>query len=199
MNSSAVLLALEPVIDAFEALEISYHLTGSVASSAYGTARSTLDVDIVADLRELNVQALIRRLQSDYYIDRDRVSDAVRHRSSFNAIHLGTMLKIDVFILKGRAYDQVAFGRARKETIGEGGEQRQFTMISPEDLILNKLEWYRQGGEVSERQWSDVVGILKIQRLGLDFQYLRRWAAELSLNPLFQRAVLESGLEGEKG
>ncbi len=194
MSAPAILLALEPVTDALEALGIAYQITGSVASSAYGIARATLDIDIVADLREQHVSDLIMRLQKHYYVDEERVQDAVRRRSSFNAIHLSTMLKVDVFILKGRSYDQVAFGRSRKDTIVESENARRFALASPEDLILNKLEWYRQGGEVSERQWSDVVGIFKVQRQELDADYLRRWAADLGLAELLQRAAREAGL-----
>ncbi len=194
MSTPAILLALEPVTDALEALGIDYQITGSVASSAYGIARATLDVDIVADLREQHVSDLIMRLQKHYYVDEERVQDAVRRRSSFNAIHLSTMLKVDVFILKARSYDQVAFGRSRKDTIVESENARRFALASPEDLILNKLEWYRQGGEVSERQWRDVVGIFKVQRQELDAEYLRRWAADLGLEELLQRAGREAGL-----
>jgi hypothetical protein len=194
MSSAAIRQALEPVIDAFEALGISYQIGGSVASSAYGIARATLVVDIVADLREQHVHDLAGRLQEQYYIDEERVREAVRHRSSFNAIHLRSMLKVDVFVLKGRSYDQIAFSRARKDTIEESENLRQFFLASPEDLILNKLEWDRQGGEVSERQWNDVVGVLKVQQQALDFEYLQHWAAELGLTALLQRALCESGL-----
>jgi hypothetical protein len=126
VSLTAIRQALEPVIDAFEALGISYQIGGSVASSAYGIARATLDVDIVADLREQHVRDLVERLQGQYYIDEERVREAVRHRSSFNAIHLGSMLKVDVFVLKGRSYDQIAFSRARKDTVEESENPRQF-------------------------------------------------------------------------
>ncbi len=194
MSAPAILLALVPVTDVLEALGIAYQITGSVASSAYGIARATLDVDIVADLREQHVSDLITRLHKDYYVDEERVQDAVRRKSSFNAIHLSTMLKVDVFVLKDRSYDHVAFGRSRKDTIVESENPRRFALASPEDLILNKLEWYRQGGEVSERQWSDVIGIFKVQRQELDADYLRRWAADLGLAELLQRAAREAGL-----
>ncbi len=194
MSSTAILLALKPVLDALDALGVSYHIVGSVASSAYGIARATLDVDLVADLREEHVRDLARRLQDQYYIDEERVFDAVRHRSSFNAIHLSTMLKIDVFVLKRRTYDRIAFGRGRTETIAGSEDMREFALASPEDLILNKLEWYQTGGEVSERQWKDVIGILMVQQQALDFDYLRIWAAELGLTHLLERALRESGL-----
>jgi hypothetical protein len=194
MNAPGILQALEPVVEAFEGLGIRYQIGGSVASSAYGIARATLDVDLVADLNELPIHSFVEALRDAYYIDEDRVSDAVRRRSSFNVIHLATMIKIDVFVLKSRPYDRVAFGRARMENLGEDEATRRYYVASPEDVILNKLDWYRQGGGVSERQWNDVLGILKVQQSSLDREYLRHWAEELGLPDLLQRALQDSGL-----
>src|SRR5262245_61525890 len=91
--------ALDPVADAFEALGVVYRVGGSFASSALGVARTTLDVDLVADLRSAHVAPLVDRLQSEYYVDSDMIHDAIRHRTCFNVIHLATMVKIDVFVL----------------------------------------------------------------------------------------------------
>jgi hypothetical protein len=165
-----------------------------VASSAYGIARATLDVDLVADLNELPIHSFVEALRDAYYIDEDRVSDAVRRRSSFNVIHLATMIKIDVFVLKSRPYDRVAFGRARMENLSEDEATRRYYVASPEDVILNKLDWYRLGGGVSERQWNDVLGILKVQHLSLDVVYLRHWAEALGLSELLRRALQDSGI-----
>ena len=194
MKSPDVLRALEPVIQVFEALGIRYQIGGSVASSAYGIARSTLDVDLVADLHENHVRPLVEKLHSAYYIDEDRVRDAVGGRSSFNLIHLESVVKIDVFVLKSRPYDAAAFARTRLESLEEGGPARQLCIASPEDVILNKLDWYRQGGGVSERQWNDVLGVLKVQRSSLDMEYLQRWALVLGLSELLQRARSDADL-----
>ncbi len=102
MNAPGILQALEPVVQAFEELGIRYQIGGSVASSAYGIARATLDVDLLADLNELHIHSLVHALHNAYYIDEDRVRDAVLRRASFNVIHLETMIKVDVFVLKSR-------------------------------------------------------------------------------------------------
>jgi hypothetical protein len=197
MNSPGILQALEPVIEAFEQLGIRYQIAGSVASSAYGIARSTLDVDVVADLNEQHVEPLVRALHHAYYLDEDRVRDAVCRRSSFNAIHLETMIKVDVFALKSRPYDIAAFARSRPEHLGEDKATRLHYVASPEDVVLNKLDWYRQGGGVSDRQWNDVLGVLKVQQFSLDMEYLRHWAEALDFSDLLVRALRDSGLPSD--
>jgi len=135
----------------------------------------------------------VKRLEPSYYIDADAVRDAIRRRSSFNAIHLDTMLKVDVFIPKSRLFDQEELRRVRQELLVEG--TRSFYTASPEGTILNKLEWYRMGGEVSDRQWNDILGVLKVQDRALDLAYLRRWAANLGVTDLLERAFVDAGLE----
>jgi hypothetical protein len=118
------------------------------------------------------------------------MKQAVAARRSFNLIHLETMLKVDVFVSKGRAFDRQAQHRARPEPIGEG---RPFVIASAEDVVLAKLEWFRAGGEVSERQWTDVLGVLKTQGVGIDVRYLKRWAPDLGVTDLLDRALKEAG------
>jgi hypothetical protein len=196
VNAPSILQALEPVVQAFEALGIGYQIGGSIASSAYGIARATLDVDLVADLNGNQIRPLVDRLLDAYYVDEERVRDAVARRSSFNVIHLESMLKIDVFVLKSRLYDRVAFARARMQNLGEAELPRHhYYVASPEDVILNKLDWYRQGGCVSERQWNDVLGILKVQQYSLDIEYMQRWADALGLSDLLLRALRDSGMD----
>lgn len=119
------------------------------------------------------------------------MKDAIRHRFSFNAIHLATMLKIDVYLPKVRPFDQEIRRRTRQELL----EEHAFYIASPEDTILTKLEWYRMGGEVSERQWNDLLGVLKMQRVRLDFAYLQRWATNLHVEDLLERAYEDAGLD----
>ena len=104
--------ALDGVVAAFDAMGVSYLVAGSVASMAYGVMRTTLDVDVVADLRQEHVRPLAAALADAYYADAQMIADAVRERASFNVIHLETMFKVDVFVLKRDAYDQQAFARA---------------------------------------------------------------------------------------
>ena len=191
MTASDLLGALEPVVDAFEALGVRYYVGGSLASSAHGVPRASIDADVVADLREAHVERLVAGLQGDYYIDEGRVRSAVRSRSCFNAIHLATMFKIDVFAAKGRPFDDQALGRARPRALDEAPNARQFVVASAEDTIIAKLEWFRLGGETSDRQWSDIVGILKTGETRLDYGYLARWAGSLEVNDLLERARQE--------
>jgi hypothetical protein len=191
MNAPNIIDAMAPVIDAFEQLGVSYYIGGSVASTVYGIPRTTLDADIIAELRLEHARPLVLQLQDQYYIDEDAVKDAIRHRFSFNAIHLATMLKIDVYLPKVRPFDQEIRRRARQELL----EEHTFYFASPEDTILTKLEWYRMGGEVSERQWNDLLGVLKLQGTSLDFAYLRRWAVSLNVADLLVRAYEDAGLD----
>ena len=193
MNSSQVLAAITPVIEVFEQLGVLYHIGGSVASSIYGILRATIDADLIADLRLEHVRPLVIQLQTDYYIDEDMIRDAIKRRSSFNVIHLDTMLKVDVYIPKFRSFDQEELRRAQQEVLLE--ETRPFNVASPEGTILNKLEWYRMGGEVSDRQWNDILGVLKVQGTSLDIDYLQKWAANLRVTDLLERALVDAGLK----
>jgi len=188
---SDLLSALIPVVDALERLGVAYQIGGSVASSVYGVPRATMDIDLVADLRPEHVQPLVALLQEQYYVNPEAIHEALHRRSSFNLIHLETMVKVDVFVLRDRPYDQEAFRRTRRDTLAEEWG-REFCLSSPEDVILNKLAWFRMGGEVSERQWNDVIGVLRVQANALDVPYLRHWAAVLGLADLLERAFREA-------
>lgn len=162
MTDSDLVAALRPVAEAFDELGVRYYLGGSVASSAHGIARASLDADVVAALDPRHVDSLLARLMPGYYVPVDRLRSAVATRSSFNLIHLATMFKIDVFVSKGRPFDREAAARARAQAIDEGPDAARFPVASPEDTVLAKLEWFRLGGETSERQWWDIVGVLKV-------------------------------------
>lgn len=184
--------AMLQVIDVLEALGVPYLIGGSFASSVYGTYRATADVDLVADLKSEHVTPLVKALRDQFYIDDELVYDAIRQRRSFSAIHLTTMFKVDVFIPQRRPYSQMQLERRVKQVIWPEPECSAY-LASAEDNVLAKLEWYRLGGEVSERQWRDILGVLKAQGDRLDVDYLRRWAVELNVADLLKKA-LEQGL-----
>ncbi|MGH2518087.1 MAG: hypothetical protein ACRDHP_20785 [Ktedonobacterales bacterium] len=192
-----VFSAMIPVIDAFEQLGVTYYIGGSVASSRYGIPRSTLDLDLVADLRLDHVQPFVQQLQETFYVDESAVREAIQWTSSFNLISLSTFVKIDVFIRKTRPYDQEAFQRVRVSPVSEAEESRPVHWVSPEDLILAKLEWYRMGGEVSDRQWNDILGVMKLQGARLDLTYLRQWGQSIAVADLLERALVDAGLADE--
>ena len=180
------------VTQTLEQLDIRYAVGGSLASSLHGVMRSTLDVDIVADMRLEHIQPLVAALSKDFYADDEMMRSAIEHQSSFNLIHYETAFKVDIFIRKSRAFDQMQLERRRSSVIATDPEQSVY-ITSPEDTILAKLEWFRMGGEVSDRQWRDILGVLKTREGALDMDYLRKWAGELKVTDLFERALKETG------
>jgi len=150
-------------------------------------------VDLVADLRVEHILPLVERIQAAYYVDEAMIREAVRDTASSNLIHLATMYKIDVFVLKRGEYDRQAFLRADLRPLDSEPDSPLFFVETAEDVILNKLRWYRLGGEVSERQWSDVLGTLRVRRSSLDHAYLRRWAQSLAILDLLERALKQAG------
>ncbi len=192
MSPSDTFEAIAPLAAELERLGVAYYIGGSVVSSMHGIPRSTLDIDIVADLSPKHVAPLVASLKSLYYIDAGMIQDAIARRSCFNLIHLATSFKVDVFIVKNRRYDRAVFERTRKSPLDAANPSAQFFFASPEDIVLAKLEWYRLGDEVSERQWNDVLGVLRIQAGALDRAYLTRWAAELGVADLLEKAWREA-------
>lgn len=191
MHEFNILTAVQPVIEALEQLGVRHCISGSVASSAYGIPRSTLDVDIAAELQLDQVDPLTARLASDYYLDEDMMRDAITQRASFNLIHFETLLKIDIFVTGQESYSQEVLRRRRKDTLAEEPENIECHLASPEDVVLNKLRWFRLGDETSEQQWRDILGVLKVQAEALDIPYLRQWATELEILDLLERAFAD--------
>lgn len=179
------------VIEALEALGVPYLIGGSVASALYGVERMTMDADVVADLRPEHVAPLVQRLGESFYMDVPAVLEAILRQSSFNMIHQATMFKVDIFILKHRPFDQMQLSRRIEQPVAFEPEQRAY-FASVEDTILAKLEWYRLGGEVSERQWRDVLGVIRTQADRLDLGYLRQWAPELDVADLLELALVNA-------
>jgi hypothetical protein len=186
-----IILAVTPVIEAFEKLAIRYYIGGSLASSAHGVIRATSDVDLIADLDSNHVAPLSEMLGKEYYLNANTIADAIKRRACFNLIHLGTMFKVDVFASKSTLYGQAAFERTLTRTLLED-TPKLFFVASPEDTILSKLEGYRLGDEISERQWTDILGVMKAQAENLDRAYLEKWAAELRVADLLEKASKEA-------
>jgi hypothetical protein len=182
-----------PVVTALEATGVPYHIGGSVASSTWGFPRSTQDADIVADLQSAQIAPFVALLQDDFYLDVPAIETAVRQRGMFNLIHLESMFKVDIILPKRTAFAAAEAARAQATPL-TGTPGQMVRLASPEDTILHKLQWYRQGGGVSERQWLDVLGVLKTQNTGLDRAYLEHWAIQLGVAELLTRAWGEAGL-----
>lgn len=180
------------LLQALDRLEIPYMIGGSGASSVHGLTRTTGDIDMVAKIGADDVQSLVTELHPDFYIDGQQVRTAIEHSRSFNVIHYRSSYKFDIFPLTGDRYQQAQFGRRRFETSSVfTGALLELAVSSPEDVILSKLRWYRQGGGVSDQQWNDVLGVIAVQRDKLDLPYLREWAQYLDLLDLLERALTE--------
>lgn len=190
MNGEASRITLL-VARVLEQIGIPYAVGGSLASSLHGIMRSTIDVDFVADMRFEHIPPLIAAVSQDFYADDEMMRNAIKHRRSFNLVHLETAYKADIFICKQRAFDKLQLGRRRLLAIAANPEQSVY-VASAEDTVLSKLEWYRKGGEVSEKQWRDILGVLKVQAGNLDIEYMKKWAVELGVEDLLERVMSEA-------
>lgn len=192
-NQSELTSALRPVVTFLENSKTRYFVGGSVASSYHGASRSTLDVDLTVQLSEASVPELCAALGGQYYLNEQSIRSAIRRNSCFNLIHLDTSFKVDIFVSDSSPYSEVSQERA---IIGEVGDDPPLPvrMASVEDIIVIKLDWYRVGGEISERQWSDLVSVARLNAKLLDVAYLRNWAHKKGLSQLLERLIKETSV-----
>jgi hypothetical protein len=185
---SEPLLVVARLARAFDDLGIRYLVGGSLASAIYGKPRATQDVHLVAEIAMPDVGPLASDLAADFYVDPDMIRDAIRRRACFNVVHLATMFKADVFIGRDDAWSREEMVRARTEEIDTPDGRAAVRFASPEDILLHKLVWYKLGDQVSDRQWGDIVGVIRVQADSLDVAYLRSWAPALGVSDLLARA-----------
>jgi hypothetical protein len=176
------------IVEVFEQIHIPYLVGGSLASSLHGIPRATQDADIVAHIKPEHVQPIVKALESAFYVSENAIHEAIRHRSSFNAIHLGTMFKVDIFILGDDPGSQEEMRRRERYQVSEEPPEELY-LASAEDIILHKLYWFQLGGGVSERQWNDVIGVLQVRGETLDLPYLQRRAADLGVEQLLAQTI----------
>ena len=186
MIPADALEALGPLLDALAALGIPYHVGGSVASSIWGPPRTTRDADVVIALTSAQVPALLPLLTPHYYVDPATFTQAVRQRGTVNLIHFDLSYKVDVFVLGQAPFHQAALARA--VPVPHPDAARTVAVTSPEDIVVQKLAWYRAGQETSERQWLDVRGVLQMQEATLDQAYMAAAATELGVGDLLAEA-----------
>lgn len=138
---------LERVVQTLERLRIPYLVTGSVASMAYGEPRLTNDIDVVAGIRAEHVAGLLASFPAEeFYLDDEAVHDAIDHETQFNIIHPASGLKVDVMVRKDTPFDRSRFARAR---LLRPAESYTAAFASAEDVIIKKMEYYREGARRS--------------------------------------------------
>jgi Nucleotidyl transferase AbiEii toxin, Type IV TA system len=183
------------VADALERCGLRYVVGGSVASSISGEPRSTLDVDIVVELAEANVDALVTALGEDFAANDEGIRRAVRRRSTVNIFHEPSATKIDLFVAGGSPIDAIQLERRQRVQVATK-PARYLWVYTPEDILLQKLRWFRMGNEISDRQWRDVLGILLVQGNAIDREYLADAAERLGVADLLERALEQTKRRG---
>lgn len=179
---------LRYVVETLETLGVDYMVSGSQASIYYGEPRMTQDIDIVADVTLSHLPALLERFAPpEFYLSEEAAREAVLARGQFNIIHSSTALKIDVVVRKDTPYHRVEFERRRREPILPG---RTAYFARPEDVILNKLLYFQQGG--SDRHLRDIAGMLRVSGAEIDTRYINEWAQRLGVDGVW-RAVRQRG------
>lgn len=182
--------AFEPLRSALERAGIRYAIGGSWASTAFGQARFTNDVDILADVTEENIERFLDSLPNTFYVDGEEALTAIRHGRSFNAIYMPMAFKFDFFPAAAFALGTEELDRAIYLSDTELAKAPA-PFVTPEDILLAKLFWFRSGGEASEMQWRDVQGIARTRANTLDRLYLRRAALKLGVGDLLERVLKE--------
>lgn len=177
-----------------EALGVPYVIVGSIASTIHGEPRGTLDVDVAILLQPGRASELGAAFERDFFVDRKGLGEALRTGGPATMIHREQHVKVDLDPRPDSGIHAEERRRAHRVRLGEGADS-EVSVQSPEDTVLQKLVWYRKGGEVSDRQWRDVQGVLKARHRALELGYLRTWGAELGVADLLERAFREAGLD----
>ena len=185
VGENAIDIALK-VARALTVVGAEYFVGGSLASSLQGEPRATNDIDFVIALPIGKVAELATALGPDFEVDTDTLRDAVLRASCANAFYLPVVTKIDFFGRGYEPFDESEFSRRRSMTVTASRES--LVVKSPEDTVLRKLLWFREGGEVSDKQWRDIVSVLQISGDKMDQAYLAAWASQLNVNELLERA-----------
>jgi hypothetical protein len=177
------------VVEALVDLGVTYMIAGSFASNVHGVPRMTHDADLVVDLDESAARALVQRLRTEFYVSQEAALEAVQQRRMFNALHLATGFKVDLVIRKDRPFSVEELRRRQPGDLAG----RRVDFASAEDTILSKLEWAKLGG--SSRHYDDALGVARLQRQRLDWDYLERWANEVGVAELLERVRREQPFE----
>jgi hypothetical protein len=178
------------VSEILESLRIPHVLGGSVASTYYSEWRTTNDVDFAVAMRSNHVEAFLARTHQDFLVDAEFVREGVRSQRMFAMIHRGTYMKVDLYVRPASGFFRSQLDRARHAPIRRSPPGSAW-IPTHEDVVLQKLCWYKLGGCVSDQQWRDVIGVLKVWHDRMDVSYMSQWAAELEIDDLLKAALAD--------
>jgi hypothetical protein len=179
---------LRVVANVFETLGLRYFVTGSTVTIFFGEPRFTNDIDIVVNLPESQVIEFCRQFpKNEFYVSEVAAREAVVRKTQFNIVHPASGLKVDVIIPQENPYNQSRFSRARRVKAGDDLEPY---FASPEDAIIKKLEFYREGR--SEKHVRDIVGVLKTNTARIDADYISRWVEQMGLADIWSEILKKS-------
>jgi hypothetical protein len=185
-DPSELAVTLRALAAALDAAGVTWAIGGSLASAAHGEPRATNDVDVVALLDERSARAVVADLVPIFYADVEVAIDAVRRRRSFNAIDQRSFVKAVIFVPAPGPLGAGQLARRRAMQLIEG--VAPLPVLGAEDIVLQKLRWYREGGAVSDRQWRDLVSVLGNLGPRADNAYLDAVAGPPGLAALLARA-----------
>lgn len=171
------------VVRRLDALGLDYMIVGSYASSAWGRPRSSHDADIVVRVAAGDAERFYRAFSTDYVLEKDSLRRDLEDGRMFNLIPHSGIFKVDIIPVRKTEYAREEF--SRRKTVHALG--LDLWVASPEDTILYKLVWYRNGDEVSGRQLEDARDVYGVQRGAIDEEYLDRWAGDLKVQDLLAR------------
>ncbi|MGD0540188.1 MAG: nucleotidyl transferase AbiEii/AbiGii toxin family protein [Tepidisphaeraceae bacterium] len=172
---------LRYVARVIEDLGLRYFVTGSTATIFYGEPRFTNDIDVVVELSEQRIVEFCRRFpQDEFYVSETAAREAVLRKSQFNIIHPASGLKVDVIVPEPSPFNESRFARVKRL---HAAQDFDACFASPEDAIIKKMDYYRQGG--SEKHLRDITGVLKTSRDQIDIAYITRWADRMGLGDLW--------------
>jgi hypothetical protein len=183
-------IVMSEVVQLLEERGITYVLVGSLASSMHGKVRATVDIDLIADIKPAQVRPLLEELQNRFYVDEQAAQEAISEQRSFNAIPFDSIFKVDIVIPRPGDFAMQQLERRQLRKISPDNNQNVY-VATAEDMILAELRRSRTGGDVSETQWRDVMGMIGAANVELDLDYLRQWAKELGVSELLEKALAE--------
>ena len=183
MNFEKVTLKAIEILDR---INIPYFVTGALAVVYYGEPRTTHDIDLVVEIKEKNIDTLVKNFKKEFFIDEISITTAIQENSMFNIVHKDTGFKVDFWMLGEDNFSKERFARRTQVKI----LNTKIYLPTPEDVIIKKLEWYKMSD--IDKHYFDAVGVYRIQKEKLDNNYIISWCRHKSVLNIWEKMQKES-------